>query len=841
MLQPIEKPSYALSIKNQTIGMKKMKNINKTKILSTMIALVLMISSIMMLSGTANAAIAEQQPTSGAVPAGVTPDATAYIKAYLSFSPTVVGLGQPVLVNVWTTPAPGADRRQNNYTVTITAPNGTKYVRTMDSYVADGTAWFSFKPDQTGEWKLKFDFAGEYFPEGRYVSGNIVNDTTGGSVYTESVYYEPSSTQEQVLTVQEGIVSSFPAVPLPTDYWTRPVQPNNREWWSILGNFPWANGNTHDYAGPFVVAPNSAHVVWRRQGIVGGLIGGDSYQSSIDASQSIGAGAAGNPSVIYSGRAYSTYAKAGVGNVAACYDIRTGQVFYEIPVAQGGTTPTVISYSTSAMSTGVDLLSIGARLLKIDPWTGLVTTNVTGMAGTFHSNNYVLSVQNAGNNTNPNYRLINWTTTGTSSNFTSRIVSNISWPMSSLGTVYDLNTGVSVNIISTAGAGGAYVQQTLNAYNIKTGASIWNATIDGGYYSATCDVADNGKVAVLVDRGYFVAFDLLTGTKAWQSETMDYPWDAPAFGAYDIGSAYGMIFRSAYSGVYAFNWTNGKIAWKFESPVPYAFETPYTNLNGTSVYSFNGAMLIADGKIYTYNTEHSPSEPITRGWRLFAINATSGVGLWNITAYSGSRTFRGAVADGYLAFDNFYDGYMYVYGKGQSSTTVSAPVTTVQMGSSVLIQGSVLDQSPAQPNTPCVSKDSMSTQMEYLHMQASMGGVWGNATIVGVPVTLIALDSNGNSHTIGTVTTNGYYGTYSATWTPPQEGTYTILATFAGDDSYGSSTAATALSISAAPQSTPTATPTAVVNTPYELYIVGMGIAVIIAVVVVGLLFRKRA
>jgi outer membrane protein assembly factor BamB len=302
-----------------------------------------------------------------------------------------------------------------------------------------------------------------------------------------------------------------------------------------------------------------------------------------------------------------------------------------------------------------------------------------------------------------------------------------------------------------------------------------------------------------------------------------------------------MIYRSAYSGVYAFDWNTGKIAWKFEAPVPFAFETPYQDSNGTSTYSFNGGMLIADGKVFTYNTEHSPSEPITRGWKLFAINATTGTNVWNITAYSGSRTFKGAVADGYLAFDNFYDAYMYVFGKGQSLTTVSAPATTVPMGSAVLIQGTVMDQSPAQPNTPCVSADSMGIQMEYLHMQQPIGGVWNNATITGVPVTLTAIDSNGNPITIATVTTNGYYGTFAFTWNPPKEDTYTITASFAGDNSYGSSSAATGLSISKAP-ATPTPVPTqaAIILPPYDVYIFASAIAIITAIAIAVLIIKKR-
>ena len=44
---------------------------------------------------------------------------------------------------------------------------------------------------------------------------------------------------------------------------------------------------------------------------------------------------------------------------------------------------------------------------------------------------------------------------------------------------------------------------------------------------------------------------------------MDYPWSSASFGAYALQSAYGLLFREAYDGVYAFDWETGKIAWKY--------------------------------------------------------------------------------------------------------------------------------------------------------------------------------------------------------------------------------------------------------------------------------------
>jgi len=128
--------------------------------------------------------------------------------------------------------------------------------------------------------------------------------------------------------------------------------------------------------------------------------------------------------------------------------------------------------------------------------------------------------------------------------------------------------------------------------------------------------------------------------------------------------------------------------------------------------------------------------------------------------------------------------------------------------------------------------------MEYLHMQHPIDGLNHDVTMIGVPVTLTAIDSNNNYIDIGTVTTSAYYGTYEKAWTPPAEGTYKIIASFAGDESYGSSAASTAISVGPAPATIEI--PAQATPPDYTLTILGVGIAVIIAVAIVGiLLFRK--
>ncbi len=45
------------------------------------------------------------------------------------------------------------------------------------------------------------------------------------------------------------MVASWPPSAIPTDYWIRPVSPDNREWWTISGNYPW-NGMGLSYFDP---------------------------------------------------------------------------------------------------------------------------------------------------------------------------------------------------------------------------------------------------------------------------------------------------------------------------------------------------------------------------------------------------------------------------------------------------------------------------------------------------------------------------------------------------------------------------------------------------------------
>ncbi len=121
-----------------------------------------------------------------------------------------------------------------------------------------------------------------------------------------------------------------------------------------------------------------------------------------------------------------------------------------------------------------------------------------------------------------------------------------------------------------------------------------------------------------------------------------------------------------------------------------------------------------------------------------------------------------------------------------------------------------------------------------------LDGIFHNVTVTGVPVSLVAVDSNGTVISIGT-TTSDVSGTFGYAWTPPNEGLYRIIASFAATESYSSSQAETHLAVGPAPVAEPIKFPDQVIPPDYTMAILGVGVAVIIAVAIVGIvLYRKK-
>ncbi len=170
------------------------------------------------------------------------------------------------------------------------------------------------------------------------------------------------------------------------------------------------------------------------------------------------------------------------------------------------------------------------------------------------------------------------------------------------------------------------------------------------------------------------------------------------------------------------------------------------------------------------------------------------------------------LADGYLAYYNYYDNSVYSVGKGPSSTTISVSPKTTALGDNIVIEGTVIDTSAGTKDNeiatrfpqgvPAVSDDSMAPWMEYIYMQKPIPT---NAT--GVLVTLSVLDANGNYREIGTTTSNTD-GFFAFNWKPDITGQYTVYASFAGSESYWPSHSVTSFAVDPThPTAAPTETP----------------------------------
>jgi len=238
-----------------------------------------------------------------------------------------------------------------------------------------------------------------------------------------------------------------------------------------------------------------------------------------------------------------------------------------------------------------------------------------------------------------------------------------------------------------------------------------------------------------------------------------------------------------------------------------------------------------------------------RGPNLRCIDAETGDEIWKITQFSanGGAHLGGIVVfmgEGHTVGLNYYDNQIYCFGKGPTATTVTASPKIIANGTSVLIEGTVVDTSPGTkqleqamrfPNgVPAISDEYIEDWMEYVYMQQAIP-----ALAKGVEVTLGAVDSNGNWIPIGKATSD-MSGMFSYMWTPPNEGEYTVIATFEGSAAYWASYAETAIGVTAAPATPPPKEPEdeAAAYTAIDLAIIAA--VVVVAILVVYTLYTVR-
>ena len=205
--------------------------------------------------------------------------------AFINVAPSPAGLGQSVNIGFWLgqpTPTAGTiyGDRWTGMTIKVTKPDGT--TETLGPFTADDTGgtYSAYTPSQLGNYTFQMSYPGQTL-------AGINPPPAGYSAAVKAYvgdYYQPSTSDIVTLTVQQNPVPSIPTNPLPTSYWTRPVQAGNGIWSTITGNwlglgslFSATTGmyNATGNYNPFTTAPKTAHIMWTKPIAFGGLIGGE--------------------------------------------------------------------------------------------------------------------------------------------------------------------------------------------------------------------------------------------------------------------------------------------------------------------------------------------------------------------------------------------------------------------------------------------------------------------------------------------------------------------------------------------------------------------------------------
>jgi len=172
--------------------------------------------------------------------------------------------------------------RWHNFKVTVTKPDGT--TETLGPFTSDDTGgtYTLYTPATLGNYSFVFSFPGETLagnnPAPPLFPGAPPNQFIGD-------YFMPSTSKTAHITVQQDAIPPIPTVPLPTNYWTRPVQAGNGVWSSVTGNWLGLGAsiifaNTGDYNitgsyNPYSEAPLAPHILWTKPVAFGGLVGGE--------------------------------------------------------------------------------------------------------------------------------------------------------------------------------------------------------------------------------------------------------------------------------------------------------------------------------------------------------------------------------------------------------------------------------------------------------------------------------------------------------------------------------------------------------------------------------------
>ena len=667
--------------------------------------------------------------------------------AFIGATPNPVGVGQECLLHVGITlPLTNVAMGWEGLSVTITKPDGT--TETISGIKTDSTGGTGkiYTPTMAGNYTLQAHFPEQVTGPGKTSSGV----PTGTSM-------QASDSDKLLLVVQEEPIAYWPGVPLPTEYWTRPVDSELWEWRTISGSWVTALGSSEVRDARNNDGPETAHILWANPVEQGGLAGGDIEGMGGPAGFETGAAYEDKTPtrIIIAGILYyNKFASRGQpysgNNEITAVDLHTGKELWSKPlIGRTGNTTGATVAASDRMIDGIGAQfpdGIGRALSRgqLFYWQsynlmgsyGLLWTisGSTWMAFDALTGRWIYTITNVPSGTDIDgergeiYRYSVNTAQGRMTLWNMSALVSMAGGWNPHGNVYNAS-GTTAGVLAAGNARAWALNFTFptglpgSAQNVVLGDRVFGASVNTTTVSSWAFSLKPGQEGTLLFNN------------AWKAPA---DWAAGNVSATFKGvSLEDNVFVVSVKETrqhYGFNAQTGQLIWGPTEPqnyldnyqeIPtyivdgrvlsggmsgiaycynlttgkllwtYAIEDPYSEIEWSNNFPRRYPQgFIADGKYYSGYFEHSANQPLPRGAPFFCLDLETGKEVWSIYACAASYRLTALIGDSIIAYFNTYDNRFYSIGMGPSATTVSTQNDVVTLGSSVLLKGTVTDVSP---------------------------------------------------------------------------------------------------------------------------------------------------
>jgi outer membrane protein assembly factor BamB len=667
--------------------------------------------------------------------------------AYIGATPNPVGINQEVLFHVGiTTPLQSVSQGWEGLSVTITKPDGT--TETISNIRTDSTGGTGkvYVPTMAGNYTVQ-----THFPE------QVTTSTKMGGSTPVNTTMLASDSDKLTLVVQQEPIAYWPGVPLPTEYWTRPIDAELWQWAAISGSWLTELGSSEVRDARYNDGPETAHILWANSVEMGGLAGG--------AIEGLGGPAGFETGGAYEDKTptriiiagilyYNKFASRGQpysgNNEITAVDLHTGEELWSKPLI--GRTGTTAGATVAAADRLIDGISAqfpdgqGRALSRgqLFYWQSYNYMGAYGILWTVSGNTWMA------------FDAINGRWIYTITDVPSG--TNLDGPNGEI-LRYTVNTAQrwmalwnSSNLVSAAGSwnphGNVYNASGRTGGALATGparAWAWNITIPE-------HLPGSAQTVVLGDK-VFGASASTTAVSSWAFSLkkgqegallFNSTWNAPAdwaagnvsvsFKGVDLEADRFVVSVQETRQHYGFSASTGQLVWGPTEPQHYldflqtipayvvdgrlisggmsgiaycynvttgellwshAIDDPYSEIEWSNNFPRRYSQgFLASGKYYSGYFEHSPNQPLPRGAPFFCLDLETGELVWSLYTAATSYRLTALIGDGIIALFNVYDNRFYGIGKGPSATTVSIQNDITTIGSSVLVKGMVTDVSP---------------------------------------------------------------------------------------------------------------------------------------------------